>query len=90
MAYYRKEKYKIYFEIWNENSKLQNKRENSEMSRPTLVLIPVGAKMSDTQKHQQWNIQQVNKKHEKSTYQSTLINTQFFRIIAEKLFFVRR
>ena len=44
---YRKENYKTDFEIWNKNSKLQNERKNIKTSRPTLYLIPVGAKISD-------------------------------------------
>ena len=44
---YIKENYKTDFEIWNENSKLQVERENIEMSRPPLDLIPVGTKSSD-------------------------------------------
>ena len=50
MEDYRKENNKTDFEIWNENSKLQSKRKNIEMSWPPLVLIPVGAKTSDAKK----------------------------------------
>ena len=47
MVDYKKENYKTYFEIWNENSKLHSERENNETSQPTLDSILVGANISD-------------------------------------------
>ena len=45
---YSEENYKTDSEIWMENSKLQFKRKNTEMSRPPLYQTPVGEKISDT------------------------------------------
>ena len=45
---YSEENYKTDSEIWMENSKLQVKCKNTEMSRPPLCQTPVGAKISDT------------------------------------------
>ena len=61
-----------------ENSKLQFERENIEMSIPHFDSTPVGAKIL-TQKHQQWNLHNLRKKHKNTIYQSTLIQTQVFK-----------
>ena len=45
---YSEEKYKIDFEIWMEDFKLQFERRNIERSQPPLDYTPVGAETSDT------------------------------------------
>ena len=89
MGNYREKNYKTGFYVALENSKLQSKIENIELSQPPLDSTPIGANFFDqiwirlllvqkhlTKIHQQRNTQHGNKNHQNSTYQRILIQTQ--------------
>ena len=70
MVDHREENYKTDFEIWNQNSKLKNERENIKTSRPPLDYTPVGVKMADA-KTPAIESSASKGKARKSTYQQT-------------------